>query len=328
MTPRRILIADDHAAVRRSIRSILETHPEWELVCEATNGREAVEQARRLKPDVVVLDVTMPGLNGFDATREILKEAPDTQVLLITMHESAELTDEALRAGAQGVILKSGADDLLIRAIESLSKTGVHLGGRTVGHDRHIGVFFQSESELNRVLGPFTIEGLSQNEKVVHIIEPPSRALHEGRLREAGIDVERATAQGQLELHSWETMYLLDGFFDKAAMITRIRRLLEDRIEQGFPLGRLVASMEWALEDRPGVSDLVEYEAQINHVLPEFNDVVVCVYDLTKFPASTIFDVLRSHPTVVIAGTLHTNPFYTEPDEMVAEVGVRSGKST
>ena len=101
MAERRILIADDHAAVRRSVRSLLESHPQWELCGEASNGREAVAQALRLRPDVILLDMSMPEINGLEATRQILKEAPDTQILLLTMHESQELTEEALRAGGE-----------------------------------------------------------------------------------------------------------------------------------------------------------------------------------------------------------------------------------
>ena len=135
MAERRILIADDHAAVRRSVRSLLETHPQWELCGEASNGREAVEQALRLKPDVVLLDMSMPEVNGLEATRQILKEAPGTQILLLTMHESDELSEEARRAGAQGVVLKSGGEEMLAR-IEALAKNGIHLGGRSVGRSQ------------------------------------------------------------------------------------------------------------------------------------------------------------------------------------------------
>jgi CheY-like chemotaxis protein len=319
MVARRILIADDHAAVRRSVRSLLESHPEWELSGEATNGREAVEQARRLKPDVVLLDMTMPELNGLEATREILKEAPNTQVLLLTMYESEEFAEEAARAGARGVILKSGGDEMLAR-IESLSKRAMHIAGRIVEAARHIGVFLRSAGEFKLVLGQFVAEGLAQGEKAVHIIDPPNREDHERRLKEAGVDVGRAISQGHLELHSWDDMYLLGGTFDKNAMIARIEKLMLDRIEQGYPLQRLVAHMEWALKELPGVADLAEYEAELNNLLPRFDDVVVCVYDLSKFPASTIEDVLRSHPGIVIAGALHTNPFYTQPDVLVEEI--------
>ena len=116
----RILVVDDHAVVRRGVRSLLESHEGWEVCGEATTGRDAVEQSRRLRPDVVVMDLSLPELNGLDATRQILKDAPDTEVLVLTMHHSEELARDVLQAGARGYVLKSDADENLITAVDSL----------------------------------------------------------------------------------------------------------------------------------------------------------------------------------------------------------------
>jgi DNA-binding NarL/FixJ family response regulator len=116
----RILVVDDHAVVRRGVRSLLESHEGWEVCGEATTGRDAVEQCRRLRPDVVVMDLSLPELNGLDATRQILKDAPDTEVLVLTMHHSEELARDVLQAGARGYVLKSDADENLITAVDSL----------------------------------------------------------------------------------------------------------------------------------------------------------------------------------------------------------------
>jgi DNA-binding NarL/FixJ family response regulator len=116
----RILIVDDHAVVRRGVRALLESHTDWEICGEATNGRDAVEEARRLKPDIVVMDLSLPGLNGLDATRQILQESPGTEVLVLTMHHSEELARDVLQAGARGYVLKRDADENLIAAVESL----------------------------------------------------------------------------------------------------------------------------------------------------------------------------------------------------------------
>ncbi len=120
MTSLRILIVDDHAVVRRGVRSLLESHDGWEIAGEATNGREAVDLAKRLQPDIVVMDLTLPELNGLDATRQILKDSPRSEVLVLTMHHSEELARDVLQAGARGYVLKSDADQSLIAAIESL----------------------------------------------------------------------------------------------------------------------------------------------------------------------------------------------------------------
>ena len=115
----RILVVDDHAVVRRGVRSLLESHEGWEVCGEATTGRDAVEQSRRLRPDVVVMDLSLPELNGLDATRQILKESPNTEVLVLTMHHSEELARDVLQAGARGYVLKSQAGTDLIPAIRA-----------------------------------------------------------------------------------------------------------------------------------------------------------------------------------------------------------------
>ena len=118
--PLRILVVDDHAVVRRGVRSLLESHEGWEVCGEATTGRDAVEQSRQLRPDIVVMDLSLPDLNGLDATRQILRDAPGTEVLVLTMHRSEELARDVLRAGARGFIMKSDADENLIAAVDTL----------------------------------------------------------------------------------------------------------------------------------------------------------------------------------------------------------------
>src|SRR5688572_16176318 len=120
--PLRILIVDDHAVVRRGVRALLESCEGWEVCGEATTGREAVEQCRQLRPDVVVMDLSLPELNGLDATRQILKDSPRTEVLVLTMHHSEELVRDVLQAGARGYVLKSDADASLISAVDSLRR--------------------------------------------------------------------------------------------------------------------------------------------------------------------------------------------------------------
>ena len=117
-----ILIADDHDVVRRGMKSILQAHAGWEVCGEASNGREAVELAKKLKPNVVVLDVTMPELGGLEATRQILGILPRTEILILTMHESEELVGEVLEAGARGYVLKTDTGRDLLAAVEAVSE--------------------------------------------------------------------------------------------------------------------------------------------------------------------------------------------------------------
>jgi DNA-binding NarL/FixJ family response regulator len=116
----RILIADDHEVARRGIRAMLESHPGWEVCGEAKDGREAVELASKEKPDLILLDIGMPNLNGLEAARQILAVSPDIAILILTMHDSDQVVREVLRAGARGFLLKSDAGRDLVAAVEAL----------------------------------------------------------------------------------------------------------------------------------------------------------------------------------------------------------------
>jgi DNA-binding NarL/FixJ family response regulator len=117
----RILIADDHDLMRRGLRALLESHPGWEICGEASNGREAVALTEELNPDIIILDITMPELNGVDAARRILKTCPNTEVLLLSVHYSDQLIREILEAGIRGYIVKSDSDRDLVIAVEALA---------------------------------------------------------------------------------------------------------------------------------------------------------------------------------------------------------------
>ncbi|HTB11614.1 MAG TPA: response regulator transcription factor [Bryobacteraceae bacterium] len=118
----RILLADDHALVRHGFRMILAAQPDMEIAGEAGNGKEAVELAQTLKPDVVVMDVTMPELNGIEATRRLIELSPRSRVLALSMHKDAVYVREILRAGARGYLLKDSADADLLAAVRAVAK--------------------------------------------------------------------------------------------------------------------------------------------------------------------------------------------------------------
>jgi DNA-binding NarL/FixJ family response regulator len=118
----RILLADDHTVVRSGFRMLLAAQPDMDVVGEASNGREAVELALQLQPDVIVMDVTMPELNGIEATRRIAQEVPRARVLALSMHKDAVYVREILRAGARGYLLKDSGEHDLIAAVRSVAK--------------------------------------------------------------------------------------------------------------------------------------------------------------------------------------------------------------
>ena len=118
----RVLLADDHTILRRGVRMLLESQPDMEVIGEAKTGREAIDEARRLTPDVVVMDVSMPELNGIEGTRQICSELKNTKVIGLSMHSDAVYVREILRAGARGYLIKDSEDEDLLRAIRAVSR--------------------------------------------------------------------------------------------------------------------------------------------------------------------------------------------------------------
>jgi MEDS: MEthanogen/methylotroph, DcmR Sensory domain len=151
----------------------------------------------------------------------------------------------------------------------------IRFAGSTLGPQRHVCAFFHSADEEYRVLLPFIKEGFERGEKAFHIVDPKQREVHLKRLSSAGINVAAAQQSGLFELRNWADAYLRDGHFDQERMLALIQEVLEGAKKQGFALTRLVAHMEWALEDRPGVDDLVEYETRLNYILPRYKDPVI-----------------------------------------------------
>ena len=120
----RILIADDHAMMRKGLRTVIEPHLGWEICGEATTGMEALELAKSLKPDLVVLDVSMPVLNGLEVAHRISRSIPETKTLLFTMHNSPQFAKDVTKSGAQGYVCKSSGEEVLVKAMEVLLRGG------------------------------------------------------------------------------------------------------------------------------------------------------------------------------------------------------------
>ncbi|HTA23284.1 MAG TPA: response regulator transcription factor [Terriglobales bacterium] len=118
----RILVVDDHPVVRHGLKTLLDGHPEWEVIDEAEDGIEAVDKANSLKPDVIILDVSMPRMDGLEACRQIRKNLPESEVLIVTQHDSAQMMHEARSAGARGYVVKSNVARDLSAAVEAVSQ--------------------------------------------------------------------------------------------------------------------------------------------------------------------------------------------------------------
>ena len=196
----------------------------------------------------------------------------------------------------------------------------------TLREHRHICAFFNSPEEEHRVLRTFITEGIAAGEKALHIVDPARRADHLRQLEADGVAVNDTLASGQLEVRSWLDAYLSGGAFRQDAMLALIEETLRTNAEN-YPLTRLIAHMEWALLDRPGVDDLLEYESRVNLTLRRYDDAVICAYDLKKFSASVVVDVLRTHPMVIVGGLLQENPYYVPPDAYLRELRLQQRDS-
>ncbi|MCJ7729168.1 MAG: response regulator transcription factor [Sedimentisphaerales bacterium] len=131
--PARILLADDHTIIRQGLCSLLEKHPGFEVVGAAEDGRKALELVRELAPDIVIMDITMPNLNGIDATRKIISEMGDVKVIALSIHSSRRFVTEMLRAGASGYVLKECLFDELLEAIRTVLNGGIYLSSKITG---------------------------------------------------------------------------------------------------------------------------------------------------------------------------------------------------
>jgi MEDS: MEthanogen/methylotroph, DcmR Sensory domain len=200
----------------------------------------------------------------------------------------------------------------------------LEIAPNALGENRHICAFFNGMDEHYRVLRTFIKNGFDQGEKTFHLVDPERREDHLRRLADAGIDVPAAMGSGQLEVHPWQDGPLHGDRFDQDTWLEEFERVLQSGPAAGYAKTRFLAQMEWALVDMPGVDHLIEFETRVNYIVPKYDDPVICAYDLSRFGASTVMYALRTHPVVIIGGLMQENPFYVEPDQLLAEIRERS----
>jgi DNA-binding NarL/FixJ family response regulator len=197
----RILLADDHGVVRRGLRELLEEHDGWRVCAEAANGREAVELAVEHRPHVAVLDLSMPELNGLEATRRIRQAVPETEVLVFTMHESEELVREVLAAGARGYLLKSDAAGQLVPAVECLARHKPFFTGRI--SEVVLEGFLKAGGTEAAVPGPARLT--SREREIVQLLAEGNSNKQIARLLDLSVktvETHRAAVMRKLELGS------------------------------------------------------------------------------------------------------------------------------
>jgi two-component system response regulator NreC len=207
MAKLRILLGDDHTLLRQGLRKILQERPDWDVVAEAGDGREAVRQALALQPDVAILDIGMPLMNGIESTRQIVRRRPDTHVLILSMHANEAYIIQALKAGAKGYLLKDSADTELIRGVEVVA-SGKSFFSPAVAkvmlddYVRHLaekGIAdrFDSLSEREREIFQLVAEGRSTKEIAELLSVSP-----------ATIETHRAHVLQKLDVHNTAELVL------------------------------------------------------------------------------------------------------------------------
>ncbi len=196
----------------------------------------------------------------------------------------------------------------------------ISLAGSQLNHVRHVCAFFASEEEEYRVLLPFMKHGFECGDKAVHIVNPKQEQKHIQRLSAAGVDTATAQKTGQLEVQSNTEAYLTQGNFDKDRMLATFAEMASsDNTARKFPLTRIVCRMDWASENQSRVDDVIEFESRVNDVWSHSDDAVICTYHLSQFSGNAVIDIMRTHPMVIIGGTLQENPFFTPPAEFLRE---------
>jgi hypothetical protein len=195
----------------------------------------------------------------------------------------------------------------------------ISLAGSQLSATRHVCAFFNNDEEEYRILLPFIKDGLKSGDKAVHVLNPTQHQDHLHRLAGAGIDAAAAQQSGQLELRTNSEVYLPDGRFDQDRMLKVFEQMASGNAEGDFPLSRICCRMDWAVEDRSHVDDVIEFESQVNNVWARHDDAVICTYHLGRFGGDAVIDIMRTHPMVIIGGILQQNPFFVPPDEFLKE---------
>jgi hypothetical protein len=178
----------------------------------------------------------------------------------------------------------------------------------------HVCAFVDSREQQYEILLPFLREGMNCEECLLNIVAPEHRAEHVERLQDGGIDSDELVADGRQKLLGFEDTYLKDGRFSADGMLATIEEAMASIKREGFPALRGFGEMDWAVSGLPGTEQLIEYEARLNYLVPQFDASLVCVYDVSKFSGRLMMDVLSTHPKVIMGGQIFENPYYMEPE--------------
>jgi PAS domain S-box-containing protein len=330
-----VLLVDDHRGVRESLRCLLDKDKSFHVVGEAENGQLAVQMVERLHPDVVVMDVIMPELNGIDATRTIRKRGYDTKVLALSMHSERRHIANMLRAGASGYVLKDHAYSELAQAVRSVAgyaTPGQKVMGSTplltaldsLQPGDHVCCVHETEEEVRAVVGPYLQQGLEASERVLYIADIRSPQMIAEWLCGCGVDMERRVESGQFKMVRSESAHTQGGTFNPDRMIAYLKEELREALEEGYGALRVASEMSWALSGFEGSERLGEYEAKLDLLLRDAACAVLCLFDRNQFPPEILLEALATHPVVICGTEVCDNFHHVPPEDYLSPASARA----
>ena len=308
----RVLVVEDHEWWRRCICAELEQPSQWEVVGAVSDGIEAVQKARDLKPDVILLDVGLPGMNGIQAARRMLAHDPNARILFVTEQQSLEIAELALGIGARGFILKSDVGRDLLPAMEAVVEgerfVGAKMAGRARGIRRHEAGFYADESSLLDDYASFIEKALDSGHGLAMVFTRSRRDRLHQRLHSRGIDLDRTISEGKslwMDVPAALSSFMVDGRVDEArfwnaanSLIMQAARCSKLHQPQVSACGECAPTL---LQD--GLADAaIQLEQLWDQVAGTFNVDIFCPYSshgLRCEDESTVFRDLRAAHSAV-----------------------------
>ena len=300
MSSIRILVADDYKNWRNLIRLLLQVRPEWQIICEATDGSEAVKKAEELKPDLILLDIGLPTLNGMEAAQQIRHLSPRSKIIFLSLDSSPDVVQAALSTGAQGYVHKAHAQNELIAAIEAVLRGRQFVGSDLEGDKstyasdakvprRHEAQFYTDDAVFLDSFTRFLGAALKAGDVAIVVATESHRSSLLQRLRAQGIDVDAAIQQGtyfSLDVVDTLSTFMVNEMPDPVRFFESVSRLLETAVKAGkgeHP--RIVACGECAplllVEGKPEAA--IRLEQLWDEIAKTYDVCILCGYMLRSF---------------------------------------------
>lgn len=200
--------------------------------------------------------------------------------------------------------------------------------GQEIHGRKHICAFVDSREEQYDILMPFLRQGFEQPDFILSILDPQHADDYRRRCEQAGVDLDAHEASGKAPALRFSNTYLQDGFFSARRMVEMIRKTMEDSRRSGYPRVRGFGEMHWALSGLPGTDELIEYESSVNEVWDEYQDPVLCIYDLKHLSGRVLLDDLATHPKVILDGKVVENQYYIPPKQFLEQYRKRRARAS